>query len=35
VLFDADDGHARFVGADRWPDLSDRSIGDAVMESLS
>ena len=34
VLFDAQDGNARFVGADRWPDLSDRSIGDAVMDCL-
>ena len=34
VFFDAQDGNARFVGADRWPDLSDRSIGDAVMDCL-
>jgi len=34
VLFDAEDGHARFVGADRWPDLSELSIGGAVMECL-
>lgn len=34
VRFDAQDDNARFVGADRWPDLSDRSIGDAVMDCL-
>ena len=34
VFFDAQDGNARFVGADRWPDLSELSIGGAVMECL-
>jgi len=34
VLFDAEDGDARFVGADPWPDLSDESIGDALMDCV-
>lgn len=34
VLFDADDGDARFVGADPWPDLSDEAIGDALMDCM-
>ncbi|MBO9647921.1 MAG: hypothetical protein J7605_05370 [Variovorax sp.] len=34
VLFDAKDGDARFVGADRWPDLSDEAIGEALMECM-
>jgi len=34
VHFDAEDGNARFVGADPWPDLSDRPIGDAVMDCV-
>jgi hypothetical protein len=34
VLFDAEDGNARFVGADPWPDLSDEPIGDALMDCV-
>jgi len=34
VLFDAEDGNARFVGADPWPDLSSESIGDALMDCM-
>jgi hypothetical protein len=34
VRFDAEDGNARFVGADPWPDLSDQAIGDALMDCL-
>jgi hypothetical protein len=34
VLFDAEDGDARFVGADPWPDLSNEAIGDALMDGV-
>lgn len=34
VLFDAEHGDARFVGADPWPDLSDEPIGDALMDCV-
>jgi len=34
VRFDADDADARFVGVDRWPDLSDAAIGNALMECM-